>query len=322
MQATHRALPSTEISRPRASKDYATVLRRLSVASVNKHFDAYTDIAWDDPSYAVDVRDPRWAYHNFTDDTLTGTRWYLTLPPEEKSRLGLHVAATFAKVGIEFESILQRGLLTYAYRLPNGSPEFRYAYHEVIEEGQHSLMFQEFINRSGLDVTGMPMWFHFGGRGVIELAMFFPELFFLFVLGGEEPIDYVQRQGLRRKEAIHPLLRRLAEIHITEEARHISFARTYLRERVPALTFERKLALAISTPMLLGRMTPLMLRPSKDTVKAFDIPKEAWAEAYENNPEYSEHLAKATEKVRRLCEELDLMPAAARELWKRVGVTD
>src|SRR3989454_8600620 len=34
------------------------------------------------------------------------------------------------------------------------SPEFRYVYHEVIEEAQHSLMFQEFVNRSGFDIPG------------------------------------------------------------------------------------------------------------------------------------------------------------------------
>ena len=60
------------------------------------------------------------------------------------------------KTGLQFESVLKRGLLEYAFRLPNGSPEFRYVYHEVIEEAQHSLMFQEFVNRTGLDIPGLP----------------------------------------------------------------------------------------------------------------------------------------------------------------------
>ena len=54
------------------------------------------------------------------------------------------------KIGLIFESVLKRGLLEFASTLPNGAPEFRYAYHEVIEEAQHSLMFQEFINRTDL----------------------------------------------------------------------------------------------------------------------------------------------------------------------------
>ena len=304
----------------RPPRAYADILHQLSVASVNKHFDAYADVSWDSPTFSIDPSDERWAYHNVTDDPLVETDWYRALPTEERSRLGLHVAATFAKIGIEFESILQRGLLAYAERLPNGSPEFRYAYHEVIEEGQHSLMFQEFVNRSKANVSGMPPWFRYGGRGVIELATQFPELFFMYVLGGEEPIDYVQRHCLKRKETLPPVLRRISEIHVMEESRHISFARTYLRQHVPKLPLERKLALALTTPALLGKMTPLMLRPSAQTVREFRIPDDAWADAYEYNPAYDERLVGATEKVRVLCAELGLVPRAARELWKFFGM--
>ena len=58
---------------------------------------------------------------------------------------------------MQFENLLQRGLLSYAFRLPNGAPEYRYLHHEIIEESQHSLMFQELVNRSGLPVKGMPL---------------------------------------------------------------------------------------------------------------------------------------------------------------------
>ena len=72
------------------------------------------------------------------------------LPPPPRARLGCELVASKMKIGLHFESILKRGLLEFASTLPNGAPEFRYAYHEVIEEAQHSLMFQEFVNRSGL----------------------------------------------------------------------------------------------------------------------------------------------------------------------------
>src|SRR5262249_47979467 len=47
--------------------------------------------------------------------------------------------------GWQFESVLKRGLLEFALRLPDDAPEFRYCYHEVIEEAQHSLFFREFV---------------------------------------------------------------------------------------------------------------------------------------------------------------------------------
>src|SRR5678816_4149809 len=132
------------------------------------------------------------------------------------------------KIGVEFESVLKRGLLEYAAKLPSGSREFRYVYHEVIEEAQHSLMFQEFVNRTGFDIKGLAWWQRIGARQVIRFARTFPELFFVFVLGGEDPIDHVQRSLLRSGRPVHPLLKRIMQIHVTEEARHLCFARHYL----------------------------------------------------------------------------------------------
>src|SRR5436305_3112807 len=155
------------------------------------------------------------------------------------------------KAGLQFESVLKRGLLEYAFRLPDHSPEFRYAYHEVIEEAQHSLMFQEFVNRTGLEVAGLTWDLKFGARRVLHLARRFPALFFVFVLGGEDPIDHVQRTMLRSGRDLHPLLERVMRIHVTEEARHLSFARQYLRTNVPTLGRFRRHAIAIQAPIIL-----------------------------------------------------------------------
>ena len=131
--------------------------------------------------------------------------------------------ANFFKLGVIFESVLKQGLLEFAGRLPNGSAEFRYCYHEMIEEAQHSLMFQEFVNRSAFDIPGLNRVERAGANMVVRMARRFPELFFVFVLAGEDPIDHVQRQMLHKNRAdIHPLLRRIMQIHVTEEARHLT----------------------------------------------------------------------------------------------------
>ena len=41
-------------------QDYYETLRTLSQASVDQHFDAFKDIAWDDPEMAVLPDDERW----------------------------------------------------------------------------------------------------------------------------------------------------------------------------------------------------------------------------------------------------------------------
>jgi hypothetical protein len=115
---------------------YQALLARLSALSVTHHFDAYGDIDWDSPGFEIDRTDPRWELP--ADDPLTITQWYRTLTTEQRLSLGLDRVVTMMKTGIEFERILKQGLLEFAGTLPNGAPEFRYAYHEVIEECQHS----------------------------------------------------------------------------------------------------------------------------------------------------------------------------------------
>ena len=158
-------LSDDEVAEPHA---YRRLLGRLSHQSVVKHFDAYADIAWESDEFRIDPTDPRWELGG--DDPLGATAWYRAQPDEVRSRIGLHLIASKMKVGTQFENVLQRGLLEFAWTLPNGAPEFRYVYHEVIEEGQHSLMFQEFVNRTGFDVPGLGFWDRLGARRVIATA--------------------------------------------------------------------------------------------------------------------------------------------------------
>jgi hypothetical protein len=239
-----------------------------------------------------------------------------------RARIGLQGIVSAMKTGLQFESILKRGLLEYAATLPNGASEFRYAYHEVIEEAQHSLMFQEFVNRSGMDVPGMSKFMQFGARGVVKLGRRFPALFFLFVLGGEDPIDFVQRQELRSEKEIHPLLERIMRIHVTEEARHLSFARHYLKRNVPDLSWVRRRMLAFRVPFILGTMAGMMLRPSKSMIREYGIPKAVIKEAFDDNPEARQFVRDSIRKVRNLCVELGIVTPTSKLLWKAFGIWD
>ena len=297
---------------------YVKLLQRLSHQSVVKHFDAYADVDWDAPEMRIDPGDPRWELDG--DDPLGATAWYQAQPQPVRAGIGLHLFATFMKIGLQFESVLKRGLLEYAFKLPNGAPEFRYVYHEVIEEAQHSLMFQEFVNRSGFDVHGLRWWEKAASRMVVRLGRTFPELFFLFVLGGEDPIDHVQRQMLKKRDDVHPLLRRVSQIHVTEEARHLSFARLYLRRNVPRLGAVKKTMLRIRTPLILGQMSQMMMRPSPQIVRRYGIPAAVLREAYDANPKHRAQTTEAVAKVRKLCQELDIITPRTVKLWKAVGL--
>jgi hypothetical protein len=303
---------------------FSGLLGRLNDQSVRpgKHFDAYVDVPWDE--HPIDPTDPRWELDGL--DPLGKTEWYQSQPQEVRAAIGLHGIASKMQVGYFFEGVLKRGLLEHATTLPAGSPELRYVYHEVIEEAQHSLMFQEFAGRAGHGtVPKLPRQAVVGSRRVVKMARVFPELFFIFVLGGEDPIDHMQRETLRNKEKeLHPLLERIMRIHVTEEARHLSFARHWLKRSVPQLGVVRRTILSFAAPMILGEMGGLMLKPSDALVKEYGIPKEVVREAYDDNPAFQEGAAVSMRKVRVLCRELGLINPLSKRLWiaKRIWQDD
>jgi hypothetical protein len=304
--------------RSNEAESYAALLARLSRLSVTKHFDAYADVDWDAPGNAIAHDDPRWELP--ADRPLGATAWYRGLPQPTRARLGLHLIATQLKLGLEFERVLKQGLLSFASTLSDDAPEFRYAYHEVIEEAQHSLMFHELLGRIGLDVPGLGWLDRLGARRVARTGRTFPELFFLFVLGGEEPIDHAQRETLRSDREVHPLMARVMRIHVTEEARHICFAREYLRHRVPSLTAARRLSLAVQAPLLLAEMTQQMMRPSAHVVRTYDIPRAVVDEAFVRSPAHHAFVMQSLAKVRELCDELGLVTEWTRPVWRRLGI--
>lgn len=233
---------------------------RLHKASVAKHADAYADIDWDAPAHRIDALDPRFVLAPF--EGLGRTAWYRAQPEPVRARIGLHCAVAQLRLGMDFESILCRGLLELAFERQPGSADLKYAYQEVIEESQHSLMFQELIARTGLPSRGLGGIERTLSRRIPRLARTFPELFFLHVLGGEAPIDHVQRRELRRAD-LHPIFRTVMRIHVTEEARHISFARSYLREHAPRLGWWKRAQLEVHAPFVLAAMCEEMLIPPR-----------------------------------------------------------
>jgi hypothetical protein len=317
---TATALDGLALDEEQEDDRFTALLGRLSRQSVVKHFDAYADVDWDHPANAIDPCDPRWELDSGSG--LAGTDWYRALPAETRARIGLHGITSNMKAGLQFENVLKRGLLEYAFRLPDGSPEFRYVYHEVIEEAQHSLMFQEFVNRTGLETPGLPWELRLGSRNVVGLARRFPALFFVFVLGGEDPIDHVQRTVLRSGKDIHPLLERIMRIHVTEEARHLSFARGYLRTNVPKLPAWRRRAMAMQAPLILATEASVMLRPPRHLVRTYGVPDAVLRQAYGPGSQNRQDAKDSLRKVRNLLVELGLVTPAAKRLWQRLGIWD
>ncbi|MEN8706861.1 MAG: diiron oxygenase [Nocardioides marinisabuli] len=307
------------VLRSDATPTYEQRLRTLSEASVHQHFDAFLDIDWDAPENTVDPEDPRWVLP--THDVMGRTEWYRSLPLEHQVRIGLYHQARITKVGLQFEQILISGLMNYAFSRPNGSAEFRYATHEATEECHHTQMFQEFVNRTGVDARGGSRFFRAMAPVLPLAARWVPFGFFFGVLAGEEPIDHVQKSVLRAGDDMHPLLRRIMQIHVAEEARHIGFAHQYLQYNAERLSRVERGVISVAVPLLMKWLCNEILVPSRSVRRELAIPDDVAAEVYWDSPESQKFLRDLFGDVRMLADETGMRRnRVARWLWRRMDI--
>jgi para-aminobenzoate N-oxygenase AurF len=153
--------------------------------------------------------------------------------------------------------------------------------------------------------------------GLILAAKWDPILLFFAALAGEEPGDYLQRVQLR-SGIPHPLIEQITRIHVTEEARHISFARHYMRRRIPKMTKVRRGVLSIVFPIFMVVGARLMLLPGRRYLKDCRIPRSVLKKSY-TTPDGRLMLANSVHRARGLAYELGLMNPTARFVWRAIG---
>ncbi len=293
---------------------YREVLSTLSEGSVRRNFNPYKDIEWDTPAFDVKADDPRWILPE--SDPIGAHPWYQGQPVDRQIEIGKWRQANVAKVGEQFENILIRGLMEYSFWVPNGSPEYRYCLHESIEECNHNLMFQEMVNRIGMDVPGMPRLLKWLQPVIPLTAGPLPIPFFFGILAGEEPIDHMQKNVLREGKELHPIMERVMAIHVAEEARHMSFAHQYLHKRVPNLRSRQRLLLSLFVPLVMRILCSAIIVPPRAFWAKFDIPRSVRNEVFFAAPESRKMLRDTFGDVRMLCHDTGLMSPIAKLMWR------
>ncbi|MDT5071696.1 MAG: hypothetical protein QOH82_1016 [Mycobacterium sp.] len=293
---------------------YVDTLTTLSEGSVRRNFNPYTDIDWETPEFAVIPDDERWVLP--ATDPIGQHPWYQAQSKERQIEIGMWRQANVAKVGLHFESILIRGLMEYSFWTPNNSPEYRYCLHEAVEECNHTLMFQEMVNRIGADVPGMPRLLKWVQPFIPLVAGPLPIPFWFGILAGEEPSDHTQKNVLREGKALHPIMERVMAIHVAEEARHISFAHEYLRKRVPHLSRLKRFWLSLYVPLTMRVLCSAIIVPPRAFWKEFDIPRSVRKEIFFKSPESRKMLRDMFGDVRMLCKDTGLMNPVAKLIWR------
>lgn len=181
-------------------------------------------------------------------------------------------------------------------------------------------MFQEFVNRTGVDTKGATKWFRRVIPFLTPLASKMPVAFWAVILAGEEPIDHTQRDILRQHDNLHPLLEKIMAVHVAEEARHISFAQTYLEQHIPKMSRVQKAAFSVMFPVILRTIADVIMKPSKEALEGVGIPKEVADEIWWNSNDSRQFLHDLFPDSRSLAESTGLRGRIGRAAWRAVGI--
>ena len=207
---------TTRLLRPTDREDIA---QRLLRSSAKASYDPLTEIDWETP-----VDRDRYAIppHRVS---LYGTPLWDQLSETQRKELSRQEVASTASVGIWFETILMQMLIRHAYDRDPTTSHVQYSYTEIGDECRHSVMFARFITRMGAPHYRLDPVSRFLGR--IFKATSNGQLTFSAALFVEELLDQMQRETMADDE-IEPLTRAVARLHVTEEARHMRYAREEL----------------------------------------------------------------------------------------------
>jgi hypothetical protein len=311
---------ATVSERPQIFGDeYWELLDTLNEGSVHVHFDPYEDIAWDSPELQTSPTDAGWILSPEL-DPLGATEWYQNLPREQQIELGRWRMVNAIRVGGCFESLLIRGLMHYAISLPNKSPEFRYCLHEMTEECNHIQMFQEVVNRCEPGVPGMRTLFRLTMPIIGFVGGYTPMIFMIGILGGEEPIDHYQKALVRSGHKLPPMVERAIEIHVQEEARHISFAAEFLRVHSRQANRFTNALCAVTFPLIMRWLGGEIMTSPKAIKRRFNVPDDVWREAFWGDRRSKQIMASYFNDMRALTDEIGWRNRWTKPIWRWCGI--
>lgn len=216
----------------KAQTTRAEFAERLLKGSVRKSYAPIVDIDWDAPL------DPDKFFLPPKVVSLYGTEIWESMTRAEQIELSRQELVNTLSAGIWFENILNQALLRKMMHQDPTAATTHYELTELGDETRHMVMFGKAIAKVGAEpvrprlyqriiINALP----FGFRGSV---------LWVAALIGEEIFDSLQRQMMDDDE-LQPMVQRLMRIHVTEEARHIQFARDGLRKRTPSMSRAKRI---------------------------------------------------------------------------------
>jgi hypothetical protein len=196
---------------------------RLLKGSIKKSYEPVVDIDWDAPL------DPDKFFLPAKLVSLYGTPLWDEMSRAQQIELSRQELVNTLSAGIWFENMLNQSILRTILHEDPTSRSTHYKLTELGDETRHMVMFGKAIERVGAKPI-QPRRLHRYVINALPLAFQRGSMLWVAALIGEEIFDSLQRQMMDDPE-LQPIIQRLMRIHVTEEARHIQFARDGARKR-------------------------------------------------------------------------------------------
>jgi hypothetical protein len=138
---------------------------------------------------------------------------------------------------------------------------------------------------------------------------------YLLILAVEELLDMTNRATMRDSR-VHPVSRQIAKLHVLEEARHVSFAKTYLTELWPTIPADERAAACDLAPHAVRFVADLMVNDAvSDTLGIA-----GGGDIARNNPHHLRRITDDLSKLTGFLEELGVIDDTRRASWIEHGL--
>jgi len=287
-------------------EDREATAGRLLRSSLDHSYEPAIDIDWDAP-----LVDGLWGIPRHR-SSLYGTTLWDGLSEEQRRTLTIHEVCAVARMGLWFEIILMQMLLRYAYDRDPRRLHVQYALTEVADECRHSIMFAKMTERYGVpDYAPRPRT-HQLGRLFTTIGT--GPAMFAGALIVEEVLDQLQRESMR-DATVQPLTRMVNKIHVTEEARHVRYAREELVRVMPKTNRVQRIAARWFAARIAYVIARELVHP--DVYASVGIDPAVGRRAALANPHWRESLRWSARKLVPFLREQGIIGGPSEILWRK-----
>lgn len=290
----------------RQPSDREAVAQRLLRSSLEHSYEPNLDIDWEAPLADGLYGMPA---HRVS---LYGTELWDQLTEEQRITLSIHEVCSIARVGLWFEIILMQMLLRYAYDRDPRTQHIQYALTEIADECRHSVMFARMTERYGVP-DYRPSWLTQQAGRLFKTIAYGPAMF-AGTLVAEEITDQLQREGMK-DETVQPLTRMVSKIHVTEEARHVRYAREELSRLMPKLSWWQRTVGRWLTALAAHRIATNLIHP--DVYRSVGLDPRQARKVARNNPHHQESVRWTARKLVPFLREQGVLGGPSEILWRK-----